>query len=393
MVAALIAAAGCDDSSAELAVDLKTDLLPGQEFAGVSVEVADHPIAPGEIVDDAHRMESRAAVGQDFVSGRRVAELSGLEPGTWHLRVILTSGAGRQVAVHESVLQLAGNFAVTVLITRSCVDVTCPIDGGDPSLTLCLGGRCVDPRCSPETPEHCGAPECADDGDCPGGSACAEPECVARTCLLRPVDARCIAGEYCDPTAGCVAFGSIPDGGMCAATEMRCTDALDDDCDGARDCEDSDCMGALCDDGDPCTEGDACNGATCAGSAMACDDGNPCTADSCVAGMGCVHMQAPDGAECGGTWQRCCGGACRDLTTDASNCGGCGLTCASGFGCRLYSGIPTCDCAGLNEQCFGGRPNWLCSTTYGQCACLLNEGCAPGQRCVVRDSGPDYCSY
>src|SRR5262249_57973821 len=45
-----------------------------------------------------------------------------------------------------------------------------------------------------------------------------------------------------------------------------------------------------CDDGNPCTTGDACGGGTCnGGPATNCDDGNPCTDDSCKPATGCLH--------------------------------------------------------------------------------------------------------
>ena len=43
-------------------------------------------------------------------------------------------------------------------------------------------------------------------------------------------------------------------------------------------------QGTGCDDGDDCTEEDACSAGKCVGEAKDCDDGDKCTVDSCVAG-------------------------------------------------------------------------------------------------------------
>lgn len=47
-----------------------------------------------------------------------------------------------------------------------------------------------------------------------------------------------------------------------------------------------------CDDGDPCTAGDACTDGICIGPGATCDDGNACTADLCGLEGGCVHEPA-----------------------------------------------------------------------------------------------------
>ena len=51
--------------------------------------------------------------------------------------------------------------------------------------------------------------------------------------------------------------------------------------------------GALCDDGNPCTESTACKQGVCdSGVAKACDDGQQCTSDSCDSTTGdCIHQE------------------------------------------------------------------------------------------------------
>lgn len=55
--------------------------------------------------------------------------------------------------------------------------------------------------------------------------------------------------------------------------------------------------GRACDDGNPCTDSDLCQGGACAGAVLpdgsSCDDGNPCTGpDECQSGA-CVHDDGP----------------------------------------------------------------------------------------------------
>jgi len=56
-------------------------------------------------------------------------------------------------------------------------------------------------------------------------------------------------------------------------------------------------VGAACDDGDPCTNGDVWGGnGQCTGKPTKCDDGLPCTVDTCDSGKGCTHV--PDADHC-----------------------------------------------------------------------------------------------
>jgi hypothetical protein len=51
--------------------------------------------------------------------------------------------------------------------------------------------------------------------------------------------------------------------------------------------------GSACDDGENCTQLDACHAGLCAGTIVVCNDGNPCTSDSCTAAGVCVHPPIP----------------------------------------------------------------------------------------------------
>ncbi|MCZ7677684.1 MAG: hypothetical protein M5U28_02460 [Sandaracinaceae bacterium] len=76
-LALLLLASACDGGH-ELAVDLRTDLVPGQEFDAVRVTLGDEPAPP-----------VTASTGDDFASPRRVAELSGVAAGHHFVEVQL----------------------------------------------------------------------------------------------------------------------------------------------------------------------------------------------------------------------------------------------------------------------------------------------------------------
>ncbi|MFK7987954.1 MAG: hypothetical protein AB8I08_18185, partial [Sandaracinaceae bacterium] len=68
---------------------------------------------------------------------------------------------------------------------------------------VCVGGRCADPRCTPESAEFCPAPLCEEAADCPAAADCNSNVCVVGACLST-------FGGICD--AGTADAGS-PDAG------------------------------------------------------------------------------------------------------------------------------------------------------------------------------------
>ena len=92
--------------------------------------------------------------------------------------------------------------------------------------------------------------------------------------------------------------------------------------------------GAPCEDDDPCTLDDSCDGGACQGGALdPCDDGDICTDDSCVTGIGCQYAQVPpqpctDGngdpgvMSCsGGAWSDCVGSPPCDILVNTGTDG------------------------------------------------------------------------
>lgn len=211
-----IAACGCDSQPTLLVVDLRTDFVAGVEFSRVRTTV-------DTLDDDAPRaVEQEVERGEDFVDGQRIAELDGLSKGPLRMRVQLLAKNGAVIAERPVSVRLDGRLLVTVVMTRDCRDVSCPKEDGDPTLTACHGGRCVDPGCTPDTPERCPDPECTDASDCPSGASCASATCIGGECGFDPDSSTCDSGAFCEPETGC------------RPVEEGCTCATGGSCPGSR---------------------------------------------------------------------------------------------------------------------------------------------------------------
>ncbi|HEY0882672.1 MAG TPA: hypothetical protein VGD87_14120 [Archangium sp.] len=213
----------------------------------------------------------------------------------------------------------------------------------------------------------------------------------------------CDSANFCRANYTCV-LNADGDGGLCkyddggttivdaggcmprAARETTCGDGLDDDCDSQVDCLDTDCANLGCSDRDACTTGETCQGGTCrGGTAVVCNTPpNACRSrtGNCEPATGnCLYAPVADGASCGtAASDRCCNGACRDLTTDTTDCGGCGLACGSGQVCQP-----------INQSACGAEP----IDTSGRCSCSASAPCPNGQVCTsgyCRPAAADDCA-
>ncbi|MGE3633523.1 MAG: RCC1 domain-containing protein [Sandaracinaceae bacterium] len=209
-IASLVALATACEAGSLLTVDLVTDLHPSREVDVARVDVLeDLGLAASPIRTETTSLDE----ADDALSGLRVAELDGLARRTYVVRVRLQRG-GAEVAEGLTLAELTGSaLAVTVRVTRDCAGVSCPMDGDEPAAIACVGGRCVDPRCSPESPGACPDPECATDDACaadPSLPACARGVCLGGVCASYLDDARC-GGGICAPDVGCE---SAMDGGF-----------------------------------------------------------------------------------------------------------------------------------------------------------------------------------
>ncbi len=221
MVLAMVIAAGCDGEAATLVVQVRTDLLPGQELAAVEVAIE------GEV--GVTRVD--ASTARDWGLGVRVLERA-VARGTHRLRVAAVDAAGATVVERPVRVTVDGGGVrvVTVLLTRDCQGVTCP-GAGDPAAIACLGGRCVEDGCVEEDAAACGARACATAADCaPVAGACATVECSASgACFAAPDHAACAAGEVCSTTLDCMETScsewsmELPSGGVLPQIGPRIT--------------------------------------------------------------------------------------------------------------------------------------------------------------------------
>lgn len=198
-LALVVLAAGCDPRETTLVVQVRTDLVPGRDFAEVRVTP-----------DFAPAIHTASGAEREWGDGVRVAELAGLAIDEARLEVAALDAAGAVVVARPVRSRLEGGVqVVTVLLTRACGGVVCPGADDAPDALACVAGRCVAAECAVERADVCGPAECASDGECSGGSACAPPRCVGGACFLSPEHGACASDEVCDVVAGCVRVGGI----------------------------------------------------------------------------------------------------------------------------------------------------------------------------------------
>jgi hypothetical protein len=331
-----------------------------------------------------------------------------------------------------------------------CADPACGTHICKANGYICMGVVCA---CTGNggTPQPGGETSCTDgfDNDCNGAADCADPMCAGTSCgpgcncaMGKKSETACTDGmdndgdgvsdcmdSDCDGVACGVnglacstgACRCVVDGGMVQMMESNCADGLDNDCNGATDCQEAACMGMICGVGGKvcsantcvcqggggpvempetsCSDGfdNDCNGQT------DCDDPG-CAGSSCGAGCTCnngkTETDCSDGIDNDGDGQAdcldsdcahkacsagapasvCCGSSCINLATDSNNCGGCGTACRGGA-CQAASssGIPSgaCICGGA-KKC-PTAPAQSCSG--GTCACSTASECESGQQC------------
>ncbi len=207
-------------------------------------------------------------------------------------------------------------------------------------------------------------------------------------------------------------------GGECVATLMECED--DNPCtDGACDPDTGECVftnnSAPCDNGDPCTLGDFCDGGVCrpGPDTPDCDDGNPCTIDLCVPGLGCVSEPAEDGIPCDdGTVctvdTKCIAGVCKGEPISCNDANPCTDNfCDPVEGCQTVFNNAPCDdldpcsigdycedgvchpgpdrmaCDPIEDQAIHGRnPQCVTGICMSEPVCLPSGECIPAGGCV-----------
>lgn len=173
--------AGCGDSGHAVSIDVRSDYLPIDEFDAVRLTI------------DSQLQRIAANRAEDYRAGVRIYD-GELTPGDHEVFVALTR-AGRAIVSRRVLLRVEVDRGISVVLTRSCADVVCNAE------TTCVSARCVDPACTPETPELCDDPECELDVECATGM-CGSASCVLGSCFQED-DGLCGEGAYCDPSLGC----------------------------------------------------------------------------------------------------------------------------------------------------------------------------------------------
>ncbi len=159
-------------------------------------------------------------------------------------------------------------------------------------------------RCRPEVSTTTWSPAAAGDViACDDGNACTkEDTCNGGACLGTAYtcdDGKQCTDNVCDGAGGCehpVVAGACLIEGACYETGARADATTCRVCDAAANqvAWSAPATALSCDDGEACTSGDVCAGATCAGSAYDCDDMTACTVDSCDGQGGCINTAAED---------------------------------------------------------------------------------------------------
>lgn len=351
----LVLLVGCEGADPVLVVQLVSDYAPGLEVASARTVVSSDVAGADALREAIEDLTTRAAL----VDATRIAEVAIPAGHRYVVEVTLFDAGGARVASRRVALRFDGNAAVTVVMTRSCRDVTCP-SAGDATATGCLGGRCVSPECTPEHPEACPAPECVGGGDCPAGAAaCVEPVCLSGTCGLRADDARCAEGARCHPEDGCEAAAE-PDAGP---PDAGPPDAGPQDA-GLPDAGPGVACASVC----PGT----CEGEVCVLVDLdmpVCPDGVACrvrcTLSGCIEGVFCGD--GPCEVECG--FEGCRGGV------DCGPASACDVTCANLSSCPIVR----CGSGACDLHCLGDR---TCTTV----------DCGDATQCVVDCAGADSCA-
>lgn len=171
-----------------LVVQLRTDLVGMQEFSHLEVT-----LLPLEGRGDARRLFVETE-RLDYGSPHPIAEFASVQKDAYRLGVSLRSRDGVVLVEHPLLVTLTGNAAVTVRISRSCLNVACAEN------EACYGGQCVDYACDVESGSGCGfMPACGSDVDCAPAASCATGSCELGTCYATARTSATSAGDACDP--------------------------------------------------------------------------------------------------------------------------------------------------------------------------------------------------
>jgi hypothetical protein len=243
---------------------------------------------------------------------------------------------------------------------------------------------------------------------CPGdqklcGGACVPNDDPTTGCAAASCEACSTANSLTTCRDGACATNCASGFGDCAngaadGCEQDLTDV--EHCGGCRnDCSMQGTAGGLtctsrrcgCSSDEQCRVGAGQGTATCNTTSRSC----VCDGVECRPGEACERQGSSLRCRCGGNTcaanETCCRvpSGCRNLDSDAANCGACGAACPAGFVCQ--AGACSCD---ADADCSAGSPGTCaadpacdaspCGTsrcTCGGTPCAPGERCLPGDRC------------
>ncbi len=248
----------------------------------------------------------------------------------------------------------------------------------------CDDDPCVVATCNPENGQCEGPPvedgtACNDDNACTEIDTCQEGVCVGERDLCA-CDGQA-DGAACDDFNPCTATDSCQDGACVGEDTLDCSD-LNDPCNvGFCDPETGQCAvtpvlpGTPCDDGDLCTQQDACFNGECVGEVLDCSGLDTlCQQGVCDPQTGeCATAAEEDGTACNNGDECIIGEVCE------------GGTCSGGVNqCSVCAALPVgaeCDdedpCT-LNDICVQGEGGKLCAGQALDCS-ELDQGCMVGR--------------
>ena len=292
----------------------------------------------------------------------------------------------------------------------------CGDDGLDCTMDVCTGGVCTHPvgagtcliagecylggapnpanpctACNADTEQKAWTSatdvvEC-DDGDlCTTDDSCAGGECLGQVVVC--TDELDCTDDVCDPDTGQCVFERQPDsciiGGVCVEQGANPGEGPDSQC--------LSCIpylsgenwsayseGQSCDDGSVCSPASTCQAGVCQPVGALCDDGDPCTTDTCTDMQTCEHLFAPDLIPCDSDGNDCTMDVCATgICTHPIAAGNClvGGQCYVGGALNPDNVCEACN-AGADQEA------WTATNDGMQCDdsnwCTLSDLCAGGE--------------
>ncbi len=382
----------CDDSQKVLTPSVKPDTLPGPDT--------------GQPPPD-------AAPGVDIApSGCQTAADC---PATPCQTLTCASGACVAAALPDGVPCDTGDACI---VDETCLAGACtggkplPCNDGD----LCTADTCVGGKCAYtastggcEDGNPCTIADFCKDGVCTGGSNACPCGPPAFSCALYDKGDACVGTYKCeagicivDPSTApncplgalnqCMVAGCIEGTGSCGGIPVN--------------------KGTVCDDEDPCTIGDACEGGVCKSGPRNC----PCAADGdcapfedgdlCNGLLRCINSQCVRDTfsviECDDGGNACAAVACNPSTGACESAAKEGETCSDGDACTQFDSCVGTQCAGIAADCNDSNPctSDTCGFDGGCLHTPLTGTCDDGNECTEGDlceagacaPGKDVCS-